>query len=192
MQIRNCDSRVLVILLAACASAVLAGPVSPAHQLPGMMVVDASEFYDQIPAGDNIGGGVRQWRAPPGMFNNSVIDLVSKEDAVAQVDCPGSRRLSPVRAQPGDRGQRVQSFRGRQDRRRRVRQRAARLEGQRHIPTEEGHGGDSPHRHQPAAHAQRDGALEEPQLRGEGPAAAGASRRGGVAEGLHHSARPTS
>jgi hypothetical protein len=85
---------VWVILLAACASAMLAGPGSPAHQLPGAVVVDASEFYDQIPAGDTIGGGfgnaVTVW-----LFNNSVIDLVSKEDAVAKATIPeaGAYRL---------------------------------------------------------------------------------------------------
>ena len=57
MQIPNFDSRVLVILLVACASAMLAGPASPAHQPPGTVVVDASEFYHEIPAGDTTGGG---------------------------------------------------------------------------------------------------------------------------------------
>jgi len=94
MQIRNCNSRVLVILLAACASAMLAGPGSAAHQSPGAVVVDASEFYDQIPAGDTIGGGFGN-ASTVWLFNNSVIDLVSKEDAVAKTTIPeaGSYRL---------------------------------------------------------------------------------------------------
>jgi len=94
MQIRNCNSRVLVILLVACASAMLAGPGSPAHQLPGAVVVDASEFYDQIPAGDTIGGGFGN-ASTAWLFNNSVIDLVSKEDAVAKATIPeaGAYRL---------------------------------------------------------------------------------------------------
>jgi hypothetical protein len=94
MQIRNCNSRVWVILLAACASAMLAGPGSPAHQLPGAVVVDASEFYDQIPEGDTIGGGFGS-ASTVWLFNNSVIDLVSKEDAVAKTTIPeaGAYRL---------------------------------------------------------------------------------------------------
>ena len=94
MQIRNCNSRVLVILLAACASAMLAGPGSPAHQSPGAVVVDASEFYDQIPAGDTIGGGFGN-ASTAWLFNNAVIDLVSKEDAVAKTTIPeaGAYRL---------------------------------------------------------------------------------------------------
>jgi len=94
MQIRNIDSRVLVILLAAGASAMLAGPGSPAHQLPGAVVVDASEFYDQIPEGDTIGGGFGS-ASTVWLFNNSVIDLVSKEDAVAKTTIPeaGAYRL---------------------------------------------------------------------------------------------------
>ena len=163
MQTRNCNSRVLVILLAACASAMLAGPGSPAHQPPGTVVVDASEFYDQIPAGDTIGGGFGN-ASTAWLFNNSVIDLVSKEDAVAKATIPeaGAYRLF-VRSQ----GTATSGFKvsvDGQTRRGRVRQRAARLEGQRHVPTEEGHGGDSPHRHQPAAHARRAGALEEPNF----------------------------
>ncbi|HMD70921.1 MAG TPA: hypothetical protein VKF41_06230, partial [Bryobacteraceae bacterium] len=57
MKTPNRNSRVWAVLLAACASAMLAGPGSATHQLPGAVVVDASEFYDQIPAGDTIGGG---------------------------------------------------------------------------------------------------------------------------------------
>ena len=94
MQIPKFDSRVLAILLAACASAMLAGPGSPAHQLPGTVVVDASEFYHQIPAGDTIGGGFGN-AGTAWLFNNAVIDLVSKEDAVAKVTVPeaGAYRL---------------------------------------------------------------------------------------------------
>ena len=94
MQIPNRNSRVLVILLAACASAMLAGPGSAAHQLPGGVVVDASEFYDQIPAGDTIGGGFGN-ASTAWLFNNAVIDLASKEDAVAKVTIPeaGAYRL---------------------------------------------------------------------------------------------------
>ena len=80
-------------LLAAMASAQ-----SPAHQPPGTIVVDASEFYHRIPAGDNIGGG-------PGsnagwLFNNSILNLAAKEDAVAKINVrePGTYRLF-VRAQ---------------------------------------------------------------------------------------------
>ena len=94
MQIPKFDSRVLAILLAACASAMLAGPGSPAHQLPGTVVVDASEFYHQIPAGDTIGGGFGN-AGTAWLFNNAVIDLASKEDAVAKATIPeaGAYRL---------------------------------------------------------------------------------------------------
>ena len=94
MQIPNFDSRVVAILLVACASAMLAGPASPAHQPPGTVVVDASEFYLEIPAGDTIGGGFGN-ASTVWLFNNSVIDLVSKEDAVAKTTIPeaGSYRL---------------------------------------------------------------------------------------------------
>src|SRR4051812_27498835 len=54
---------------------------SPAHRVPGTIIVDASEFYDQIPLGDTI-------NVPPNapwMFNNSVLNMGSKEDAVAKV-----------------------------------------------------------------------------------------------------------
>jgi hypothetical protein len=51
--------RLCFFLLAAIASAQ-----SPAHQPPGTIVVDASEFYHQIPAGDNIGGGAGSNRNP--------------------------------------------------------------------------------------------------------------------------------
>ena len=94
MQIPKFDSRVLAILLAACASAMLAGPGSPAHQLPGTVVMDASEFYHQIPAGDTIGGGFGN-AGTAWLFNNAVIDLASKEDAVAKATIPeaGAYRL---------------------------------------------------------------------------------------------------
>ncbi|MGH9720695.1 MAG: hypothetical protein ACRD8O_10820 [Bryobacteraceae bacterium] len=58
---------------------------SPARQAPGTVVVDASEFFHQIPRGDTIGGRL------PGdvwLFNNSAINLVSTEDAVATVAIP--------------------------------------------------------------------------------------------------------
>ena len=61
-------------------------------------MVDASEFYHQIPAGDNIGGGAGNnggW-----LFNNSILNLGAKEDAVAKISVrePGTYRLF-VRAQ---------------------------------------------------------------------------------------------
>jgi len=72
----------------------------PAHQPPGTIVVDASEFYDAIPEGDNMGGGGPGNSAPGWLFNNSVLTLGSAEDAVAKVAVPeaGSYRLF-VRAQ---------------------------------------------------------------------------------------------
>jgi hypothetical protein len=91
--------RLLPLLLAAVATAQSPTHSSPAHQPPGTIVVDASEFYDQIPAGDNMGGGFgaasAEW-----LFNNSVLNLGSKEDAVAKIAVPepGAYRLF-VRAQ---------------------------------------------------------------------------------------------
>src|ERR1700722_10006684 len=73
-------------------SALLANAASPAHQPPGTIVVDASEFYHEIPAGDSIGGGPgnSSW-----LFNNSALNLQSKEDAVAKIVVPeaGAYRL---------------------------------------------------------------------------------------------------
>jgi hypothetical protein len=64
----------------------------PARRSPGTVIVDASEFYHQIPPGDTIGGGQA---AGAWFFNNSVINLASKEDAVAYVAVPedGAYRL---------------------------------------------------------------------------------------------------
>ena len=91
--------RLLPLMLAAAAAAQSPTRPSPAHQPPGAIVVDASEFYDQIPAGDTIGGG---FGAPDAgwLFNNSILNLGSKEDAVAKiaVPAPGAYRLF-VRAQ---------------------------------------------------------------------------------------------
>jgi len=74
------------------AAGLFAGASS--HQAPGTIVVDASQFYDRIPAGDGIsegrGGGNGRW-----VFNNAVLALGSKEDAVATVNIPeaGEYRL---------------------------------------------------------------------------------------------------
>ena len=74
-------------LAALLAGAGMAGAQSPAHQPPGTIVVDASEFYHEIPAGDTTGGGFgannAEW-----LFNNSILNLVSKEDAVARIAIP--------------------------------------------------------------------------------------------------------
>ena len=85
--------RLCFFLLSAIAAAQ-----SPAHQPLGTIMVDASEFYHEIPAGDNIGGGTgnnAEW-----LFNNSILNLGSKEDAVAKITVrePGTYRLF-VRAQ---------------------------------------------------------------------------------------------
>ena len=49
--------------------------------------MDASEFYDRIPLGDTInaglGGGDSAW-----LFNNSILNLGSKEEAAATVTIP--------------------------------------------------------------------------------------------------------
>jgi hypothetical protein len=76
----------------------IAAAQSPAHQPPGTIVVDASEFYHQIPAGDNIGGGAGS--SAGWLFNNSILNLGAKEDAVAKIIVrePGTYRLF-VRAQ---------------------------------------------------------------------------------------------
>ncbi len=87
-------SRIAAICLAACVSALLGGPPSPAHQPSGTIVVDASEFYHEIPEGATIGGGFGNAN-PAWMFNNAVINLGSKEDAAAKVAVPeaGTYRL---------------------------------------------------------------------------------------------------
>jgi hypothetical protein len=94
-------------LLAACASALLGAAAPPAHQPPGTIVVDASQFYHQIPEGDTIGGGSGNAN-PAWLFNNAIINLGSKEDAVARVSVPeaGTYRLF-VRSQ-GSAGSRFQ------------------------------------------------------------------------------------
>ena len=62
---------------------------SPARQLPGTIVVAASEFYDRIPPGDFTSDAAdasslfNNW-----LFNNSVLVLGAKEDAVATVLVP--------------------------------------------------------------------------------------------------------
>jgi len=67
--------------------AAIAAAQSPAHQPAGTIVVDATEFYDAIPAGDSMGGGFGNsntgW-----LFNDRVLTLGSKEDAVAKVAVP--------------------------------------------------------------------------------------------------------
>jgi len=79
-------------LMVLAAAGLFAGASS--HQAPGTTVVDASQFYDRIPAGDGIsegrGGGNGRW-----VFNNAVLALGSKEDAVATVNIPeaGEYRL---------------------------------------------------------------------------------------------------
>ena len=74
------------------AAVLLAKATSPAHQPAGTIVVDASEFYHRIPAGDTIGAGFGNtaW-----LFNNSALNLQSKEDAVARIAVPeaGAYRL---------------------------------------------------------------------------------------------------
>ena len=72
--------RLCLILVAAVAAAQ-----SPAHQPAGTIVVDASEFYHEIPSGDGIGSINAEW-----LFNNSVLTLGSKEDAVAKIAVPES------------------------------------------------------------------------------------------------------
>jgi hypothetical protein len=84
--------------------AFLTNAASPAHQPPGTIVVDASEFYHQIPTGDTIGGGFSGgFSGNPGggsgdaawLSNNSALNLQSKEDAVAKIAVPeaGAYRL---------------------------------------------------------------------------------------------------
>ena len=62
--------RLLPLMLAAVATAQSPAQPSPAHQPPGTIVVDASEFYHQIPAGDTMGGGFGASDAA-WLFNNS-------------------------------------------------------------------------------------------------------------------------
>lgn len=92
-------------LLALCLPALLAA-TSPAHQAAGTVVVDASGFYNGIPLGDTMGGGGGPAAAAANtawLFNNSVINLGSREDAVARVSVPeaGAYRLF-VRSQGTD------------------------------------------------------------------------------------------
>ena len=92
--------------------AAIAAAQSPAHQPPGTIVVDASEFYHEIPAGDNIGGGAGNtagW-----LFNNSILNLGAKEDAVAKITVREAGDVPSVRARPGIGGQRLSGFGGRQ------------------------------------------------------------------------------
>src|SRR5258708_29742282 len=69
----------MACFLALCAPATLSAPP------PGTIIVDASAFFDQIPNGDTIGGGFSNttW-----LFNNTAINLVSVEPAVARVSVP--------------------------------------------------------------------------------------------------------
>jgi hypothetical protein len=64
--------RYLLVLYVACAFG--------AGRDPGNIVVDASQFYDRMPAGDSTSGA-------PGtsLFDNAALNLVAKEDAVASV-----------------------------------------------------------------------------------------------------------
>ncbi|HWB86422.1 MAG TPA: FG-GAP-like repeat-containing protein [Bryobacteraceae bacterium] len=82
-------SRMRVFLLSAILPAMLAAAPA-AHQPPGTIVVDASQFFDQIPQGDDLPGGrgFRGQQNPGWMFNNTGISLGSKEDAVAHVAVP--------------------------------------------------------------------------------------------------------
>ncbi len=56
---------------------------------PGNIVVDASQFYDRMPAGDSTAA------AGVSLFDNVALSLVSKEDAVAEIAVPqaGEYRL---------------------------------------------------------------------------------------------------
>ena len=85
----------LTILLLAAASVLPGASVPSAHQPPGTIVVDASRFYHLIPAGDTIGGGFNANAGPQWLFNNAILELGSKEDAVATVAVPetGAYRL---------------------------------------------------------------------------------------------------
>jgi hypothetical protein len=82
--------RLLPMVLAAVAVAQW-----PARRSPGTIVVDASEFYTEMPAGDTTGGGGPGSNNAGWLFNNSILNLGSKEDAVAKVAVvePGSYRL---------------------------------------------------------------------------------------------------
>ena len=70
-----------------CALLLAAATIAPARQAAGTIVVSASEFFDQIPKGDTIGGGFNNtaW-----LFNNEAIQLGSAEDVLANISIPES------------------------------------------------------------------------------------------------------
>ncbi|MDQ6699596.1 MAG: hypothetical protein M3Z36_05365 [Acidobacteriota bacterium] len=68
-----------------CALLLAAATIAPARQAAGTIVVSASEFFDQIPNGDTIGGGYNNTRW---LFNNEAIQLGSAEDALANISIP--------------------------------------------------------------------------------------------------------
>jgi hypothetical protein len=63
---------------------------SSAHQPAGTIVVDASQFYSKIPLGDSIseGGGRGAAANDAWIFNNAVLVLGVKDEAVATVNVP--------------------------------------------------------------------------------------------------------
>jgi len=75
-----------LFLCLSCAFAQESAPVQrhhdAAHQLPGSIVVPASDFFASIPAGDSIDG-----RFPAGewFFNNSTINMSVADDVTARV-----------------------------------------------------------------------------------------------------------
>jgi hypothetical protein len=74
------------------------GPIAGAPGRPARSWWTPRSFYHEIPAGDNIGGAGAN--SAGWLFNNSILNLGSKEDAVAKIAVsePGAYRLF-VRAQ---------------------------------------------------------------------------------------------
>ena len=79
--------RVLVLLVASCGCAAAQHALvlqhhDAAHQLPGTIVVPASDFFQTIPAGDSNDG-----RFPAGewFFNNDTLNMSVSDDATAKV-----------------------------------------------------------------------------------------------------------
>jgi len=75
-----------LFLCLSCAAAQESAPVQQyhyaTHQIPGSIIVPASDFFARIPAGDSIDG-----RFPPGewFFNNSTINMSTADDVTAKV-----------------------------------------------------------------------------------------------------------
>ena len=82
-----CNPLVRILTAALCGSAALHAAAYPTRQSPGTIVVDASQFFSQIPRGDTIDlrtFGRQLLAEEPWLFNNTTINLGSAEEAVAK------------------------------------------------------------------------------------------------------------